>query len=626
MPSDEPTLQSLSAANTKSPRHAWRWALGVMLVTLLGAFLRYYRLDQQAYWYDEMATLNRIRGSFEYMIKELGDQGFPPGWYALLRGYTLLLEKWLPHPADAWSIVATRSLPAFFGTIMIPAMYLLARQFLDRRGALIAAILTAVNPYLIYYSRDLKMYVALWAMLTVHSGLFFYWLFHRRQWLIFPLMVLTGAFAATLHGAAWLVLGLELFWLLFRPGLRALDGLLWALGMSVMAALPVWWYLNKTKWVTEAVENARFNGLDWIRDYTDLTWQTVAGLPVVHMFGFLWPEYPPSDKIISWFNLGNDYRDHLDTRSYSWLASAELCLAVFLLVILLAGIVPWRRWGAWWRGRKLLRHESPVPAAYFAFVTATWVIIPVAILALTWLPADSPWFRRVWGSYNVRPLWEPRYLGVIIPAWILWLAVAMRRLPLAPIRILVLFVVIAGGVFSSFSSLLVYRQAPWQVTAEVCREYLQKHPEIDGKRDTLTVYLPRVRYAGDASTYTFYSVFGMRPSVPPEGVTWRKLNLSTRMMDEGEYVRSLMRIKNNRRIQAFVMTDRLGDQVAGSLSDSELQNILGPQWHVAKEIRYLHFYEWRYYLFSQWRTRLWVKEEPAAAATKPTTTQAGINP
>jgi TrmH family RNA methyltransferase len=70
-----------------------------MLMTLLGGFWRFWRLGQQAYWTDEAATIDRIRGSLEHMARALSNQGFPPGWYAMLRGYAVYGERWLPQPA-----------------------------------------------------------------------------------------------------------------------------------------------------------------------------------------------------------------------------------------------------------------------------------------------------------------------------------------------------------------------------------------------------------------------------------------------------------------------------------------------------------------------------------------------
>ena len=66
-------------------------------------------------------------------------------------------------PAEAFNKLSDlRLLPALAGTFMVPAMYFLARQFLGRRGALLAAAFTAVSAFLNYYSRDAKMYEPTW--------------------------------------------------------------------------------------------------------------------------------------------------------------------------------------------------------------------------------------------------------------------------------------------------------------------------------------------------------------------------------------------------------------------------------------------------------------------------------
>lgn len=613
-----------SAGLPQSSRGRWWGVISLLLITLLGGFLRFWRLDHQAYWTDESATLGRIRGSLEHMARALSDQGFPPGWYVLLRSYALMMEHWLKNPAEAWTPEVMRALPAALSTLMVPAAYFLARQFMDRRGATLVAILTAVNPYLIYYSRDLKMYGPCWMLITLHAALFFHWQFNGKQWLYFPLMVLTGAAATALHAAAWFIIGLELLWLFVRPRMRPLDGVLWALSTVLASLLPAWWYLNKTRWVTDAVEKSRFTGLEWIRDYTDLTWQTVAGLPIVHMFGFLWPDYPPSDRLKNWFSLGNDFSAHLATRSWPWLARAELWIAIGFLALLAVGLVPWRKIIARLRGKKYPPAMGPSTPIHFAFVVFTWVSIPMLLMALTWLQADSPWYRYVWGEHRTNPIWEPRYLGVLIPAWTLWVVAAIRRLPFILVRYAVAAAVILIATAFALTNHLMYRQHPWQQTAEIALKVKTDLPATTQPADRVMVLIPFMRYAGEAPLYNFYSVFGLRLDEPPAAPSWQKLELSPRTIRDDDYIRTIDRARANRRLRAIVITDRLGDLNDGDMTDEQIQNRLGPEWKLVDENICRLNYEWRYYIFHEWRTRAWVRPLPPPATAPvrrpPTTT------
>jgi hypothetical protein len=79
-----------------------------------------------------------------------------------------------------------------------------------------------------------------------------------------------------------------------------------------------------------------------------------------------------------------------------------------------------------------------------------------------------------------------------------------------------------------------------------------------------------------------------------------------------------------------VLTDAWGDlpQSEDILSDEQLGKVLGPTWKLVDEESYVHAYEWRPYLFSKWRTRVWQKvQAPAAgaAASRPAI-RGGIRP
>src|ERR1035437_9685210 len=147
LPPGTQTAPASPALTRKAFPSTWLlWTL-LLALTAVGAFLRFWRLDYQAYWTDEAYTLNRIRGNFAFLLNQLSAQGFPPGWYALLRLWRILLESRMA-PAETYQPHLLRMLPALFGTLTVPAMYFLARQFTDRKGALLVTLLAAVNPFL----------------------------------------------------------------------------------------------------------------------------------------------------------------------------------------------------------------------------------------------------------------------------------------------------------------------------------------------------------------------------------------------------------------------------------------------------------------------------------------------
>ena len=188
LPQPAETPRSPKLAELLTTRHLW---IALILLTALGAFLRFWRLGYQAYWTDEGYTAIRTRDSFSLLLGQLRDQGFPPGWYLLIRWWRIILQQFMPA-GDAFGPQYLRLVPAFFGALTVPAMYFLARQFTDRKGSLLVMLLAAVNPFLIYYSRDIKMYAALYFFATLNMALFFHWQTTHRHLLWFPLFLLSG--------------------------------------------------------------------------------------------------------------------------------------------------------------------------------------------------------------------------------------------------------------------------------------------------------------------------------------------------------------------------------------------------------------------------------------------------
>ncbi|MGH2843046.1 MAG: glycosyltransferase family 39 protein, partial [Solirubrobacteraceae bacterium] len=123
----------------------------LLLITLLGAALRFYGLGHQGFWYDEAYTVRLMKLPFGQMLGALGHQeSTPPLYYCL---------AWLWTRAFGPGQAGLRSLSATCGTAVIPVAYLTARRCLhDRRAALIVAALTAFNPLLIWYSQEARAY------------------------------------------------------------------------------------------------------------------------------------------------------------------------------------------------------------------------------------------------------------------------------------------------------------------------------------------------------------------------------------------------------------------------------------------------------------------------------------
>ena len=124
---------------------------------LLGLGLRVARLESQPLWWDEGYSVWFATHPLGQMAALTAQDIHPPLYYALLRGWTHLMGT---------GPVALRLLSVIFGALAIPAIYLAGRRLLNRRAALLAALLLAINPLHIYYSQEVRMY-GLVALLSV---------------------------------------------------------------------------------------------------------------------------------------------------------------------------------------------------------------------------------------------------------------------------------------------------------------------------------------------------------------------------------------------------------------------------------------------------------------------------
>ncbi len=130
----------------------YRRRLPQIVLLLLATFLRLYRLDFRALWWDEGLSLLFARLDFvsnAQMAVKLADTNPPL--------YRLLLGAWLD--AVGWSAFTARLFSALPGVILVAVVYRLTRDLkLPRQVALTAMALCTASPMLIYYSQEAKGY------------------------------------------------------------------------------------------------------------------------------------------------------------------------------------------------------------------------------------------------------------------------------------------------------------------------------------------------------------------------------------------------------------------------------------------------------------------------------------
>lgn len=156
-----------------SPARTWRVALPLLLVVLLAFGLRLFAIDRQDIWGDEAFSIWLSSQPLAEVVAG-GADTHPPF-------YPFLLALWLRLAGSG--PLAARALSAFAGTLIVPTVHVLARRLFAACGedarraiALLAALLAALSPALVYYAQETRMYglVTLLAVASVYWSLRFY--------------------------------------------------------------------------------------------------------------------------------------------------------------------------------------------------------------------------------------------------------------------------------------------------------------------------------------------------------------------------------------------------------------------------------------------------------------------
>ncbi len=145
------------------------YLFGMLAITLVGFALRFQNLDYHSLWVDEAISVNWARQTTARILEvgfSLEEDRLPPLYYLSLQGWTTLV---------GFSEIGIRSLSAFLGVLLIPVTAAITRHLFNRSTALIAAALIALNPFLIWYAQEARMYtpavlfstLSVWAFLQL---------------------------------------------------------------------------------------------------------------------------------------------------------------------------------------------------------------------------------------------------------------------------------------------------------------------------------------------------------------------------------------------------------------------------------------------------------------------------
>ncbi len=221
-------------------------ALFVLIAFAYGAFIRFFRLDYQSFYLDEVTSVDAamhadtLQHAFTHFFFY---HPTPPLYFFALLGWTELFgfgEYMLRFPSAA------------FGVLTIPLIYFGFKQIYDRNIAAISAIIMAFSWPGLFYSQETRVYSIVLFFCTLA---FIYWVKiingmvagSTRGW--DKTIFLFAAFlAAMLHPFGMLVSGFQILYLLILALIRhrALIVFSFFSGLFVLAVYSLWIWVNLT--------------------------------------------------------------------------------------------------------------------------------------------------------------------------------------------------------------------------------------------------------------------------------------------------------------------------------------------------------------------------------------------
>jgi 4-amino-4-deoxy-L-arabinose transferase-like glycosyltransferase len=150
----------------------------------------------------------------------------PPLYYVL---------AWIWTQLTGTGEFGLRSLSALAGVATVPVAYLLGAELRGQRAGIVAAMLVAVNPMLLWYSQEARGY-ALLTLLTAIAALYFVRALEGDRRRDFIGWGIASALALSTHYFALFPVALEAAWLLRRRRGDALPGLWIAVAAGLLLA------------------------------------------------------------------------------------------------------------------------------------------------------------------------------------------------------------------------------------------------------------------------------------------------------------------------------------------------------------------------------------------------------
>jgi mannosyltransferase len=178
-----------------TPSRVWNEYVLLVLLTLLAAALRLYKLGDWSYFIDEMRTWADVLQAQTYFSRSL---------LHLNQHYAFSLITKLLLDIFGVNAISLRLFPCILGILSVPLLYFPIKHLFEKSVAFLAVFLIAVSPWHIYMSQMARWYTLL--LLVMFFALLSFYLFVERSSLkYFLVYAILSSFSFTLHLTAFLV-------------------------------------------------------------------------------------------------------------------------------------------------------------------------------------------------------------------------------------------------------------------------------------------------------------------------------------------------------------------------------------------------------------------------------------
>ncbi len=198
---------------------------------MLAAVIRFFHIGHQGFWFDEANTSADLQYSPGKMLGLLPqNETTPPLFYVV---------GWVWGRVFGFTEAPLRALPALCGVATVPVIYLAGKRLISKRAGLIAAALTACNPFLVWYSQEARPYEML-VLFAAGSLLAFSYARERAGPATMAAWAIVSGLAIATHYYAIVIVVPEALWLLalYWPRRSTLIAI-GAVGVLGLALLPL---------------------------------------------------------------------------------------------------------------------------------------------------------------------------------------------------------------------------------------------------------------------------------------------------------------------------------------------------------------------------------------------------